>query len=98
MRSTTEACIAWIDRPVLMAVSVAALRALESQGFDLKGRVAYVAGHSLGEYSALAAAGMFSVADTARLLKTRGQAIENRYAFAPSAFISRDSSPRARKM
>ena len=63
-------------QPALMAVSIAALRALESQGFDLKGKVAYVAGHSLGEYSALAAAGTFSVADTARLLRIRGNAMQ----------------------
>lgn len=63
-------------QPALMAVSLAAIRALESQGFALPGKVAYVAGHSLGEYSALAAAGMFSVADTARLLRIRGNAMQ----------------------
>ncbi len=63
-------------QPALMAVSVAALRALEARGFSLKDKVAYVAGHSLGEYSALAAAGTFSVADTARLLRTRGNAMQ----------------------
>ena len=47
-------------QPALMAVSMAAMRALEARGFSLKDKVAYVAGHSLGEYSALAAAGMFS--------------------------------------
>ena len=52
-------------QPALMAVSIAALRALEARGLSLKDKVAYVAGHSLGEYSALCAAGMFSVADTA---------------------------------
>ena len=59
-----------------MAVSLAAVRALEARGFSLKDKVAYVAGHSLGEYSALAAAGMFSVADTARLLRIRGNAMQ----------------------
>lgn len=63
-------------QPALMAVSMAAIRALEARGFSLKDRVAYVAGHSLGEYSALAAAGMFSIADTARLLRIRGNAMQ----------------------
>ncbi len=59
-------------QPALMAVSVAVTRVLESRGFALKEQAAYVAGHSLGEYSALAAAGAFSLADAARLLRTRG--------------------------
>lgn len=63
-------------QPALMAVSLAALRALEARGFSLAGKVAYVAGHSLGEYSALAAAGTFSIADTARLLRIRGNAMQ----------------------
>jgi len=63
-------------QPALMAVSMAAMRALEARGFALKGRVAYVAGHSLGEYSALCAAGAFSLADTARLLRIRGNAMQ----------------------
>ena len=64
-------------QPALMAVSLAAIRVFgETQGVQIKDRVAYVAGHSLGEYSALAAAGAFSVADTARLLKTRGRAMQ----------------------
>ena len=63
-------------QPALMAVSLAAIRALQARGFELKDKVAYVAGHSLGEYSALAAAGTFSVADTARLLRTRGNAMQ----------------------
>ncbi len=63
-------------QPALMAVSLAALRALEARGFSLKEKVAYVAGHSLGEYSALAAAGTFSIADTARLLRIRGNAMQ----------------------
>ncbi|KQU91281.1 ACP S-malonyltransferase [Mesorhizobium sp. Root695] len=63
-------------QPALMAVSLAAIRALESRGLSLKGKVAYVAGHSLGEYSALAAAGFVSVADAARLLRIRGNAMQ----------------------
>lgn len=64
-------------QPALMAVSLAALRTLrEEKGLVLEDRVAYVAGHSLGEYSALAAAGSLSLADTARLLKTRGRAMQ----------------------
>ena len=62
-------------QPALMAVSIAALRALETTGFSLN-EARYVAGHSLGEYSALAAAGAFSVADTARLLRIRGTAMQ----------------------
>ncbi len=58
-----------------MATSLAALRALEAEGIGLDG-VAYVAGHSLGEYSALAAAGSITIADTARLLRIRGRAMQ----------------------
>ena len=65
-------------QPALMAVSLAALRVLEGEaGLDLKRDVAFVAGHSLGEYSALAAAGSLSLADTARLLRIRGDAMQN---------------------
>ena len=64
-------------QPALMAVSLAVIRVLEAEkGLSLKESVALVAGHSLGEYSALAAAGSLSLADTARLLKTRGQAMQ----------------------
>jgi len=64
-------------QPALMAVSLAALRALEAEaGVDLKRDVAYVAGHSLGEYSALAAARSLTIADAARLLRIRGRAMQ----------------------
>ncbi len=63
-------------QPALMAVSLAVIRALKVEfGVDVS-RAAFVAGHSLGEYSALAAAGALSVSDTARLLKLRGQAMQ----------------------
>ena len=65
-------------QPALMAVSLAALRVLESEAdLDIKHDVSFVAGHSLGEYSALAAAGSLSIADTARLLRIRGDAMQN---------------------
>jgi [acyl-carrier-protein] S-malonyltransferase len=64
-------------QPALMAVSIAVVRTLAAEGgFALADRASFVAGHSLGEYSALAAAGAFGLADTARLLKTRGQAMQ----------------------
>lgn len=63
-------------QPALMAVSMAVIRVLEAKGLDLRAKVAYVAGHSLGEYSALCAAGTFSIADTARLLRIRGNAMQ----------------------
>ncbi len=64
-------------QPALMAVSMAVMRVLEKEkGFSLAEKVKFVAGHSLGEYSALAAAGAFSLADAARLLKLRGRAMQ----------------------
>jgi [acyl-carrier-protein] S-malonyltransferase len=64
-------------QPALMAVSLAAMRVLEAEaGLDLKRDAQFVAGHSLGEYSALAAAGAFTVADCARLLRIRGRAMQ----------------------
>ncbi|MBB2675622.1 UNVERIFIED_ORG: [acyl-carrier-protein] S-malonyltransferase [Rhizobium esperanzae] len=63
-------------QPALMAVSIAVVRVLQAKGLDLKSKVAFVAGHSLGEYSALCAAGTFSLADTARLLRIRGNAMQ----------------------
>ena len=64
-------------QPALMAVSLATIRVLEAEaGLDLARDAAFVAGHSLGEYSALAAAGTFSIADAARLLRIRGNAMQ----------------------
>ena len=64
-------------QPALMAVSLATIRVLEAEaGLDLARDAAYVAGHSLGEYSALAAARAFSIADAARLLRIRGNAMQ----------------------
>ena len=64
-------------QPALMAVSMAVMRVLEREfGFDLAKSVKCVAGHSLGEYSAHAAAGTFSLSDTARLLRLRGEAMQ----------------------
>jgi [acyl-carrier-protein] S-malonyltransferase len=64
-------------QPALMAVSIAVMRVLEARGLSLKEQVSYVAGHSLGEYSALCAAGTFSLDDTARLLRIRGNAMQS---------------------
>jgi len=63
-------------QPALMAVSMAVIRTLEAGGANVADIASHVAGHSLGEYSALAATGAFSVADAARLLKLRGQAMQ----------------------
>ena len=63
-------------QPALMATSLAAFRALEAEGVTIAA-ASYVAGHSLGEYSALAAAGALSVTDCARLLRTRGTAMQD---------------------
>jgi [acyl-carrier-protein] S-malonyltransferase len=63
-------------QPALMAVSLAVMRVLEAKGLDLTRHVKLVAGHSLGEYSALAAAGAFTVGEAARLLRLRGRAMQ----------------------
>jgi [acyl-carrier-protein] S-malonyltransferase len=62
-------------QPALMATSLAAMRALEAEGITLD-RASFVAGHSLGEYSALAASGAISISDTARLLRIRGKSMQ----------------------
>src|SRR5262245_47279228 len=89
-------------QPALMAVSIATLRVLESEaGFSVGRDAAFVAGHSLGEYSALAAAGSLSISDTARLLRTRGLAMQKAVP-APwrrcSASITRRRSPSPTKL
>jgi [acyl-carrier-protein] S-malonyltransferase len=64
-------------QPALMAVSIAALRVMETEGgWKLSDKAGFVAGHSLGEYSALAAAGALTLSDAARLLKRRGRAMQ----------------------
>jgi [acyl-carrier-protein] S-malonyltransferase len=64
-------------QPALMAVSMAVVRVLEARGLTLADKVSFVAGHSLGEYSALCAAGTFTLSDTARLLRIRGDAMQS---------------------
>ncbi|WP_336287868.1 MULTISPECIES: ACP S-malonyltransferase [unclassified Bartonella] len=63
-------------QPALMAVSMAIIRVMENLGLNIESKVKFVAGHSLGEYSALCAAGTFSLTDTARLLRIRGNAMQ----------------------
>jgi [acyl-carrier-protein] S-malonyltransferase len=76
-------------QPALMAVSLAVLRVLEAEaGLNLERDAAFVAGHSLGEYSALAAAGSLSLADTARLLRQRGQAMQEAVPFGVGAMAA----------
>ena len=73
---TEELTLTQNAQPALMATSMAAMAAMKSEGITLD-RAAYVAGHSLGEYAALCAAGTFSLADTARLLRIRGRAMQS---------------------
>ena len=75
-------------QPALMAVSVAVMRALEKEFGVPVEKAAFVAGHSLGEYSALAAAGAISLSDTARLLKRRGQAMQRAVPVGQGAMAS----------
>ncbi|WP_273759521.1 ACP S-malonyltransferase [Bartonella sp. ML70XJBT.G] len=63
-------------QPALMAVSMAVIRVMEQLGLNIEEKVKFVAGHSLGEYSALCAAGTFSLTDTAKLLRIRGNAMQ----------------------
>jgi [acyl-carrier-protein] S-malonyltransferase len=75
-------------QPALMAVSLAIVRVFEEAGLRLPAKVTCVAGHSLGEYSALAAAGALSIADAARLLKTRGRAMQAAVAVGQGAMAA----------
>jgi [acyl-carrier-protein] S-malonyltransferase len=80
-------------QPALMAVSLAAFRVLESEaGLDLARDAGFVAGHSLGEYSALAAAGCLSIADAARLLRIRGRALPHRHDYAAVAGVAAEAA------
>ena len=65
-------------QPALMATTLAAFRALQSEGLNV-GDAKFVAGHSLGEYSALAMAGSLSISDAAKLLRIRGRAMQNAF-------------------
>ena len=76
-------------QPALMAVSMAVVRVLEAEhGITVANTATFVAGHSLGEYSALAAAGTFSLSDAARLLKTRGQAMQSATPVGTGAMVA----------
>ncbi|WP_370931122.1 ACP S-malonyltransferase [Bartonella sp. DGB1] len=75
-------------QPALMAVSIAVVRILETEGFILKDNVKWLAGHSLGEYSALCAAGVFSLHDTAQLLKNRGKFMQEAVAVGVGAMAA----------
>jgi [acyl-carrier-protein] S-malonyltransferase len=75
-------------QPALMAVSLATMRVLEARGVRLKDKVAFVAGHSLGEYSALAAAGSITVADAAKLLRLRGRAMQQAVPYGVGAMAA----------
>jgi [acyl-carrier-protein] S-malonyltransferase len=84
-------------QPAIMAASLAIIAILKQQGgLDLAKHARLVAGHSLGEYSALCAAGAFTLADTARLLKTRGLAMQSRYRNRRSG--CRGSASRGRRL
>ncbi|HVZ13433.1 MAG TPA: ACP S-malonyltransferase [Bauldia sp.] len=75
-------------QPALMAVSLATIRVLEAKGVRIKDKVAFVAGHSLGEYSALAAAGSLTVADAAKLLRVRGRAMQQAVPYGVGAMAA----------
>jgi len=74
-------------QPALMATSIAAIKALESEGIKFD-QASYIAGHSLGEYSALCAAGSLSLTDTAKLLRIRGKAMQDAVPFGLGAMAA----------
>lgn len=74
-------------QPALMATSIAAIKVLESEGIEF-GQASYIAGHSLGEYSALCAAGSLSLMDTAKLLRIRGKAMQDAVPFGVGAMAA----------
>lgn len=85
----TELTLTANAQPALMAVSMAVVRVLEAEaGLDLARDAAFIAGHSLGEYSALAAAGSFTLADAARLLRLRGDAMQKAVAVGEGAMAA----------
>lgn len=87
--SEAEMTLTANTQPALMAVSVAVIAVLKAHaGLDLTKDVSFVAGHSLGEYSALAAAGAISISDTARLLRLRGQAMQDAVAVGRGAMAA----------
>jgi [acyl-carrier-protein] S-malonyltransferase len=75
-------------QPALMAVSIAVVRVLASHGYELAEKASHVAGHSLGEYSAHCAAGTFTLADTAQLLRIRGNAMQGAVAVGEGAMAA----------
>lgn len=75
-------------QPALMAVSLALMAVLEERGVGIGARASYVAGHSLGEYSALCAAGALSITDAARLLRKRGEAMQRAVAVGEGAMAA----------
>ena len=80
-------------QPALLTMSIAVLRVLEAEaGINLKRDVAFVAGHSLGEYSALAAAGTFSLSDAVRLVRLRGQSMQRAVPVAVSRACTKAAS------
>lgn len=74
-------------QPALMATSIAAIKALEAEGIKFD-QASYIAGHSLGEYSALCAAGSLSLTDTAKLLRIRGKAMQDAVPFGVGAMAA----------
>ena len=74
-------------QPALMATSIAAIKALEAEGIEFD-QASYIAGHSLGEYSALCAAGSLSLTDTAKLLRIRGKAMQDAVPFGLGAMAA----------